>query len=181
MRNICKSPTPPLLRCLLLALFTSGTAHASDVAEANQTVSLFRKTDPGLDSFFNRAVGYAVFSSVGKGGLGIGGAYGSGVLFVHGKAVGTTTLAQATIGFQFGGQAYREIIFFETEKVLSDFRAGNFAFAAGVSAVALASGASANAKYRDGVAVFTSTKAGLMVEAAVGGQKFSYEPFGHKK
>jgi len=165
---------------LLLALCATAV-HASDVADANETVALFKKTDPSIDRFFSRAVGYAVFSSVGKGGLGIGGAYGSGVLFVHGKAVGTTTLAQATIGFQIGGQAYREIVFFEVEKVLSDFKAGNFAFAAGVSAVAVEAGAAAAAKYRDGVAVFTATKAGLMVEAAVGGQKFSFEPFGHKK
>lgn len=180
MRKSCKSSTPSVLPGLLLALCATAV-HASDVADANETVALFKKTDPSIDRFFSRAVGYAVFSSVGKGGLGIGGAYGSGVLFVHGKAVGTTTLAQATIGFQIGGQAYREIVFFEVEKVLSDFKAGNFAFAAGVSAVAVEAGAAAAAKYRDGVAVFTATKAGLMVEAAVGGQKFSFEPFGHKK
>lgn len=156
-------------------------AHADGIKDANDTVALFKKNDPSLTRFFSHAVGYAVFPSVGKGGLGIGGAYGSGILYVRGNPLGKTTLTQVTVGFQLGGQAYSEIIFFESEKVLADFKAGNFAFAAGVSAVALESGASASAKYRDGVVVFTATKAGLMFEAAIGGQKFSYDALGHKK
>jgi lipid-binding SYLF domain-containing protein len=153
-------------------------ADADDsIKEAKDTVQLFKNTDPGLDNFFARATGYAVFRSVGKGGLGVGGAYGSGVLFERGKAVGKTSLMQVTIGFQLGGQAYSEIIFFQTEKALADFKGGQFALAAEASAVALSSGASANAKYQQGVAIFTSSKGGLMYEASVGGQKFSYEPF----
>ncbi len=151
------------------------------VKDAKDIVDLFKKTDPGLDNFFARAAGYAVFPSVGKGGLALGGAYGSGVLFDHGRAVGKTSLTQVTIGFQLGGQAYSEIIFLQTENNLADFKTGQFALAAQASAVALSSGASANAKYQQGVAVFTSTKGGLMYEASVGGQKFSYEPFGERK
>jgi lipid-binding SYLF domain-containing protein len=151
------------------------------VKDAKDIVDMFKKTDPGLDNFFARAAGYAVFPSVGKGGLALGGAYGSGVLFDRGRAVGKTTLTQVTIGFQLGGQAYSEIIFLQTENNLADFKKGQFALAAQASAVALSSGASANAKYQQGVAVFTSTKGGLMYEASVGGQKFSYEPFGERK
>jgi lipid-binding SYLF domain-containing protein len=103
------------------------------------------------------------------------------VLFEKGKAVGKTSLAQVTIGLQLGGQSYSEVVFLETEAALNDFKKGNFALAAQVSAVAAASGAAANAKYASGVAVFTATKAGLMYEASVGGQKFGYEPFDGKK
>ncbi len=156
-------------------------APDESVRDAKDIVDMFKKTDPGLDNFFARAAGYAVFPTVGKGGLALGGAYGSGVLFQQGRAVGKTTLTQVTIGFQLGGQAYSEIIFLQTENNLADFKKGQFALAAQASAVALSSGASANAKYQQGVAVFTSTKGGLMYEASVGGQKFSYDPLGARK
>ena len=161
-----------------LALGGLSRAFGADhVSDATKTVGVYKKADPGLATFFDTAAGYAVFSGVGKGGAGIGGAYGKGILFEKGKAVGKTTLTQVTVGLQLGGQTYSEIIFFETEKALAEFKGSNFAFSAQASAVALKSGASANAKYRDGVAVFTATKAGLMFEASVGGQKFTYESF----
>lgn len=166
---------------LLALLVIPGSALADDVKDAQETVTLFKKADPGLSRFFEGSVGWAVFPTVGKGAIGIGGAHGSGVLFQGGKAVGTCTLTQVTIGFQLGGQAYSEIIFFETEKTLADFKKGSFALAAQVSAVAAVEGASANAKYQLGVAVFTMAKGGLMYEASVGGQKFSFEPFGKGK
>src|SRR5512134_490516 len=165
---------------LLALLALPGAASADDVKDAQETVAVFKKADPGLSRFFERSAGWAVFPTVGKGDIGIGGAHGSGVLFEGGKAVGTCSLTQVTIGFQLGGQAYSEIIFFESEKKVSDFKKGNFALAAQVSAVAAAEGASANAKYELGVAVFTIAKGGLMYEASVGGQKFSFEPFGKK-
>jgi lipid-binding SYLF domain-containing protein len=167
----------PLLALLALPL----TAVAGDVADAQETIALFKKTDPGLSRFFERSVGWAVFPTVGKGAIGIGGAHGSGVLFEKGKAVGTCTLTQVTVGFQLGGQAYSEIIFFETAATLADFKNGALALAAQVSAVAAVEGASANARYQLGVAVFTIAKGGLMYEASVGGQKFTFEPFGAKK
>jgi lipid-binding SYLF domain-containing protein len=117
-----------------------------------------------------------VFPGVGKGGVGVGGAYGRGELFEGGKLAGYCTLTQASIGLQLGGQKYTELIFFETKAALDRFKSGNFAFAAQASAVALKSGASANAKYAGGVAVFTMGEAGLMYEASIGGQKFSFEP-----
>src|SRR6185295_12473103 len=103
--------------------------------------------------------------------------HGSGIVYEKGRAVGRATLNQVSVGAQIGGQEFAEIIFFETPAALAKFKTGNFAFSASISAVALKSGASANAKYTDGVAVFTATKGGLMLEAAVGGQKFAFEPF----
>jgi lipid-binding SYLF domain-containing protein len=167
--------------CLTFALILAEPVRAGDpVQEAKETIQVFRKADPGISKFFNGAAGYAVFSTVGKGAIGIGGAGGSGVLFEKGNPVGKTSLTQVTIGFQLGGQSYSEIVFFQTAAALNDFKKGNFALAAQVSAVAASSGASANARYNGGVAVFTVAKGGLMYEASVGGQKFGYEPFGKK-
>jgi len=163
---------------LVLCLGLSSTVLAEvPVAEAQDTVAVFKKADPGIEGFLKSATGYVVFPTVTKGAFVVGGAGGSGVLFENGKPVGKTSLGQATIGLQAGGQAYSEIIFFENAATLSDFKKGNFGLAAQVSAVALSAGAAATAKYESGVAVFTATKTGLMVEASVGGQWFHYEPF----
>jgi lipid-binding SYLF domain-containing protein len=145
-------------------------------AEAKHAIAEFKKADPSLKRFFNAAHAYAVFPTVGKGGFGIGGAYGSGLVFRGGQVVGETSLAQLTIGFQLGGQAYREIIFFEDKSTFDDFKKGNFELSAQASAVAATFGASADADFDHGVAVFTLAKGGLMYEASIGGQKFSYEP-----
>jgi lipid-binding SYLF domain-containing protein len=181
MMNLRSAFQRVLIVGLLVGWGLAGKAHADDISDANETVTRFKKADPGLDRFFKNSVGYAVFPGVGKGAWVIGGAYGKGILYEGGEPVGSASLTQATVGFQFGGQAYAEIIFFETEGVLSDFKGGNFAFSGQVSGVALASGAAANANYQWGVAVFTAPKGGLMVEASVGGQKFSYTPFEKKR
>lgn len=146
-------------------------AASNAVAE---TIAAFKNKDPGIKVFFDKAYGYAVFPTVGKGGVGIGGAYGKGEVYERGRQVGTTSLSQLTIGFQLGGQAYSEIIFFKDKATLDNFKSGNFAFSAQASAVAVTAGASADADYSNGVAVFTLAKGGLMYEASVGGQKFSY-------
>ena len=151
-----------------------------DVKEAQETIAVFKKADPGLSRFFDNAVGYAVFPTVGKGAIGVGGAAGSGVVFEKGKAIGKASLTQVTVGAQLGGQTYSEVIFFETEPAMTDFKKGTLALAAQASAVAAAKDASANAKYEKGVAVFTTGKGGLMAEASIGGQKFAFEPFGKK-
>jgi lipid-binding SYLF domain-containing protein len=150
---------------------------ASLEQRAADTIAEFKQVDPSIErTFFATAKGYAVFPTVGKGAIGVGGAGGQGVLFEGDKIVGYCSLGQATIGLQLGGQAYSEVIFFETDKALSDFKAGNMKFAAQVSAVAAAADASANADYSNGVAVFTLAAEGLMYEASVGGQKFNYQP-----
>ncbi len=160
--------------CAALAVAPVPALSDDLVQEARDTIALFRKTDPQLVRFFDEAAGYVVFPTVGKGGAGVGGAYGKGVLFEGEKVVGRASLTQVTVGLQLGGQTYSEIIFFETPKALADFKKGEFALAAQASAVAAASGASANARYQQGVAVFSMAKGGLMGEASVGGQKFSY-------
>jgi len=142
------------------------------VAEA---VAAIKEKDPGIESFFEKATGYVVFPTVGKGGFGIGGARGKGLLMVGGETVAVVTLTQLTFGFQAGGQAYSEFIFFEDDLALGNFRRGNYELGAQASAVAIKAGASADANFNAGVAIFTQAKGGLMYEATVGGQKFKVE------
>lgn len=148
-------------------------ANSRAVAEA---VANFKNSDPGLSRFFDNAQGYAVFPTVGKGGMGVGGAYGKGEVYERGRLVGYSSITQLTFGLQLGGQAYSEIIFFRDRSDLNDFRNGNFEFGAQASAVAITAGASANAGYSNGVAVFTLAKGGLMYEATIAGQKFNFTP-----
>jgi lipid-binding SYLF domain-containing protein len=143
-------------------------------SDVRTTIDLAKEEDPGLDKFFDDSAGYAIFPTIGKGAIGIGGAYGKGELYEHGRLAGYCDMTQVSIGFALGGQGYTEFIFFETKEDVDRFKSGNFAFAAQASAVALKSGVSANAKYENGVAVFTMSEAGLMYEASIGGQKFSY-------
>ncbi|HQR29634.1 MAG TPA: YSC84-related protein [Anaeromyxobacteraceae bacterium] len=167
---------------LALAVATPVAAHAeATLKETQAAIAALKKADPGLKKFFDKAAGYAVFPDIGKGGFIVGGAGGSGFLFEGGKAIGKTTMAQATVGAQIGGQTYVEVIFFETKEALAAFKKGEWTMAAQVSAVVVKSGASADAKYNDGVAVFTMPKAGAMAEASIGGQKFTYTPNGAKK
>jgi lipid-binding SYLF domain-containing protein len=164
-------------------LVMTGCATAPPSVEGKATIETDAATalakaqtsDPSLTNVLNTAAGYAVFPTVGKGAAGVGGAYGKGVLFEKDVAVGYCDLTQASIGAQLGGQGYTEIICFETKTAVETFKQGNFRFDAQATAVVLKSGAGANAKFTDGVAVFTMDEAGLMVEAAVGGQKFSYQ------
>lgn len=149
----------------------------SDIrSEADAALAKAQQNDPTLIPIFRDAKGYAVFPTVGKGAAGIGGAYGKGVLYEGGTITGYCDLSQGSIGFQLGGQAYTEIIAFSTAEAISKFKTGNFAFDAQATAVAVKSGAGANAKYSGGVAVFTMDERGLMYEASIGGQKFSYQP-----
>lgn len=145
------------------------------------TIAMFKKEDPDLTTFFAKAYGYAVFPTVGKGGIGIGGAYGKGEVFQKGKQIGTTSLKQVSIGFQLGGQSYSEIIFFKNKKTFDQFTSGSFELSAQASAVAVKAGASSDAVYDNGMAVFTMAKGGLMYEASIAGQKFSYKPLVGKK
>jgi lipid-binding SYLF domain-containing protein len=179
MRTVTSIGVVVLAVSVLVGCSTTPKSAGDRVAldtKADSAIATARAKDPSLQRFFDTAVGYAVFPTVGKGAVGVGGAFGRGVLYEDGMPVGYCTLTQASIGLALGGQAYTEIIFFETPTALSRFKSGNFAFAAQATAVALKSGVGANAKYEDGVAVFTMGEAGLMYEASIGGQKFSYEP-----
>ena len=173
-----------LMPTLLFVLSTSALAGWDPTEEdrvkeseaAQQAINAFKETDPDLEIFFEKAHGYAVFPTVGKAGMGFGGAYGTGTVFKKGEEIGTTTLKQVSMGFEFGGEVYREIIFFGDKETLEDFKKGNFELDAQASAVALTKGASKNADFNDGVAVFTQTKGGMMFDVSVGGQKFTFEP-----
>jgi lipid-binding SYLF domain-containing protein len=180
-----------LLPALLLV---AGIAHA---AKYSDTIALFKHAGES-SSFFQKSYAYAVFPTVGEGGLGVGGAFGRGHVYVHERWVGDTTMGQVSVGFQAGGKAYSQIIFFEDKRALDEFESGSFEFTAGASAIAITaaagasvgtSGASAGASggekdaretgvYEKGMAVFTVAKGGLMYAATVAGQKFSYTPRG---
>ena len=146
-------------------------------AKADQALQTARYTDASLAPLLDSAKGYAVYPSVGKGGVGVGGAYGRGILYEDGTATGYTDLSQATIGFQLGGQKYTEILVFNQQNALERFKFDELTFSSQATAVALKSGAGANAKFKNGVAVFTMSEQGLMFEASIGGQNFSYQPF----
>ncbi|MBC7836023.1 MAG: hypothetical protein H7Y88_13130 [Phycisphaerales bacterium] len=145
-------------------------------SDADRVLAKARGSDPTLATRLDNSAGYAVFPTVGKGAVGVGGAYGKGVLYERGVPVGYCDLTQGTIGFQLGGQAYSEIIVFESQNDVNHFKSGNLEFNAQATAVALKSGAGANAKYEHGVAVFTMNESGLMYEASIGGQGFDYRP-----
>jgi lipid-binding SYLF domain-containing protein len=179
--------------CISMTLFALSSQSA--VADSyTDTIALFKNAGASA-AFFKSSYGYAVFPTIGKGGLVVGGAHGNGRVYQKGNYVGDTSMTQLSIGFQAGGQAYSEMIFFQDQRSFTEFTSGNFQFGGNVSAVAITAGASASAgtggstagasggkkdattagEYQKGVAVFTIAKGGLMYEASVSGQKFSYK------
>ena len=169
------------LLLLLMLSFFSFVSMAQDeekdekiIADSDDAKAAFLKDDPGLADFFSDSYGYIILPNVGKGAWGVGAATGNGVAYENGKHIGFARMTQVTIGFQAGGQTYSEVVFFETKEAFDRFKEGKIEMSAQVSAVAAASGASANAKYNEGVLVFTRTKKGLMYEASVGGQQFKF-------
>jgi lipid-binding SYLF domain-containing protein len=162
--------------CLLVVGAAASAWDAEGEKNALAAIEEFKKADPSIDAFFNDAHGYAVFPEITKGAIGIGGAAGDGTVFQGGSSIGSSSMSQVTIGLQLGGQTYREAIFFENEAALENFKKGNYEVAAGASAIAVKAGASKTAGYEHGVAIFTMGIGGLMFEASIGGQKFTYEP-----
>ena len=140
-----------------------------------QAIIKANENDPALTMWFDTAYAYAVFPKVGKGGFIVGGAHGDGLVIRGDTTVGSSSLSQITVGAQIGGQVYAQYIMFKDQTAFEHFTRGNFEMGAQVSAVAVTAGASADASYDSGVAVFTLADGGLMVEATVGGQKFKYE------
>jgi lipid-binding SYLF domain-containing protein len=166
-----------MLFSLSFVLFGQTKKDKEIISESKEAKKSLLKLDKGMGKFFSSAYGYVIFPNVGKGGLGVGGASGNGAVYKQGKLVGMAKLSQLSIGFQAGGQSFREIVFFEAKEGFDRFAENKIEFAAQVSAVAAAAGVSADAKYVEGVAVFTMAKGGLMYQASVGGQKFKYDPF----
>lgn len=165
----------------LLALGACNTAPSSEqgkarlVRNSGDALAQAQDNDSSLRPVISRSAGYAIFPSVGKGAIGVGGAYGKGDVYQSGAVVGYCDMTQASIGFALGGQSYTEILVFENTAAIERFKNGQFRFDAQATAVALKSGAGANAKFSNGVAVFTMDETGLMYEASIGGQKFSYQ------
>ncbi|MEO8774272.1 MAG: lipid-binding SYLF domain-containing protein [Gelidibacter sp.] len=165
--------------CMLIA-FTAFSQSKKDkkiMADATTAKATLIKADKGLSKYFSSAAGYVLFPNVGEGGFIIGGASGNGVVYEGLKAIGMADLKKLDIGFQAGGQAIIEVVFFETKEALERFKEGHFEFSAEASAVAVESGVAVNAAYNDGVVAFALPKAGLMADASIGGQKFSYKSF----
>ena len=154
------------------------TSEERDVlnAQVDETVTLFKIEDPGIQHFFDTAYGYAVFPRVTKGAFLVGGAYGRGEVFKQNGMVGYSSLSQATLGFSFGGEFFREIVFFIDKPEFDKFCSEEYVFAAQVTGIALTEGAAAKADYSYGKAVFIMADSGLMVDASLGGQKFMYTP-----
>jgi len=179
--------------CLLIASLAL-PAFPALADSYDDTIALFKNAGASA-AFVTSSYGYAVFPTIGKGGLIIGGAYGEGHVYKQGKHVGDTSVTQVSVGFQAGGQAYSEIVFLQDRRAFDEFTSGDFSFSGNVSAVAITAGASASAGteateagasggkkdattaggYQRGIAVFTIAKGGLMYEASVSGQKFSYK------
>ena len=153
----------------------SGESQKLEAAEA--AIAEFKATDSGLAEYFKKAYAWAVFPTIGKGGFIFSGAYGDGVVYEKGRPIGTTSVTQASIGLTIGGQTSSELLFFRDKAALDNFRSGNYEFSAQASAVIAREGAAAKTSYDNtGVAVFVHVKGGAMLEASIGGQKFTYHP-----
>ena len=202
MDDICikkgnKMKPVKILLMTIGVLLIAGNGFPVVAADYDETISVFRRS-PAVQPFFDNAYGYAVFPTVGKGGIVVGGAYGEGRVYRQGKVTGKVSLSKVSVGFQLGGQAFSEIIFFQDKRAYDEFTSGRFEFDASMSAVVITAGAQAKAGtegvtagasagpatgtqaqigYNKGLAVFVHTKGGLMYEAAIGGQKFDFTPF----
>jgi len=189
-----------LQRKFVLLLLVVGLGHGATAwsDKYDDALQVFQQAGAS-GALFDNSHGYALFPSIGKGGIGIGGARGKGKVFVAGQHVGNTTMTQVTIGLQLGGQAYSMIIFFEDERAYTEFSSGNFEFGAQATAVAITAAASAGTStagggtagasggkndattaggYTKGMAIFTVVKGGMMYEASLGGQKYKFTPVG---
>ena len=180
---------------LLFAAIVLSWAAIAGADEYSDTIALFKNAGQSA-AFFEKSYGYAVFPTIGKGGLVVGGAHGTGRVYRHGVYVGDSSMTQVSVGFQAGGQAYSQIIFFEDQRAFDEFTKGNFEFGADVNAVAITAAAGAHAgtegagagasggqkdaktagQFYKGLAVFTIVKGGAMYQATVAGQKFSFNP-----
>jgi lipid-binding SYLF domain-containing protein len=184
---------PVVLIMVMVALILSHPAHADKFTD---TIEIYKKSET-VQPFFKNAYGYAVFPTIGKGGIGIGGSFGKGQVYQGGKVTGETSVIKGSIGFQVGGQAFSQMIFLKDKRAYDEFASGNFEFDASASAVAItagvqakagtegatsgvsagpATGKQAPASYHKGMAVFVYTIGGLMYEASIGGQKFTFKP-----
>jgi len=186
----------PLILVIALIFGVSAVAAAAEVEDYSSTINVF-KDSPAVAKFFENSYGYAVFPTIGKAGFVIGGSYGKGQVYRNGKVTGKTSVIEGSIGFQLGGEAFSEIIFFQDKRAYDEFTSGSFEFGATAQAVVITAGAQAKAgtagasagasagpktgvqaetDYVKGMATFVHSKGGLMYEASIGGQKFTFDP-----
>lgn len=186
-----------LVLFVILVLGVRGNSVAIEAEDYSSTINVFRDS-PVVEKFFKNSYGYAVFPTIGKAGFIIGGSYGKGQVYKDGQVTGKATVAEGSIGFQLGGEAFSEVIFFKDKRAYDEFTSGSFEFGATAQAVAITAGAQAKAGtsgssagasvgpkigeqaetgYVKGMATFVHIKGGLMFEASIGGQKFKFEPF----
>jgi lipid-binding SYLF domain-containing protein len=184
---------PILMIIFVLALALANPVQADKFTD---TIDIYKKSE-AVQPFFKNAYGYAVFPTIGKAGIGIGGSYGTGQVYKGGKVTGEVSVIKGSIGWQLGAQAFSQMIFFEDKRAYDEFTSGNFEFDATASAVVITAGAQAKAgteggtagasagpatgaqaktSYHKGMAVFVHAKGGLMYEASIGGQKFTFKP-----
>jgi lipid-binding SYLF domain-containing protein len=154
------------------------TKESRDVlnAETIEAISVFNTKDPGIQHFFDTAYGYAVFPRIYKGGFWVGGAYGRGQVYRQKELIGYSSMTQASLGFSFGGEYFREVIFFDSKPEFDNFVSGQYALSGQVTGVAISAGVAAKATYQNGVLVFMTSQKGLMVDVSVAGQKFEFVP-----
>lgn len=185
-----------LILSVAVSLGLSSVSVAAEAEDYSKTINVFRES-PAVAKFFKNSYGYAVFPTVGKAGFVVGGSYGKGQVYRGGKATGKSTVVEGSVGFQFGGEAFSEIIFFKDKRAYDEFTNGSFEFDATAQAVAITAGAQAQGgttgasagasagpktavqaetQYVNGMATFVHAKGGLMVEFSIGGQKFTFEP-----
>ncbi|MBC2754097.1 MAG: lipid-binding SYLF domain-containing protein [Desulfobacteraceae bacterium] len=184
-----------------MAIFASNFSNLAHADSYLNAIEVFKKS-PAVQPFFQNAYGYAVFPTIGKAGFVIGGAYGEGKVYRGGEVTGKSSIVKLSIGWQAGGQAFSEIIFFQDKRAYEEFTSGEFTFDAQASAVVITAGVQAQAgtkgvsagatagpatgvqaetNYIKGMAVFVHAKGGLMYEAAIGGQMFNFTPVEGKK
>lgn len=180
-----KKPCTVVLKIICIFAFTSLLAACAgwnpnqeqdDAENVKMTIEHFLEKDPGLKVFFDKAYGYTVFPTAGKGAYIVGGSYGQGFVYEQGNLIGYATIVSASVGLQIGGQGFSEIIFFKDQITMDAFKKGNVEFSAQASAVAVTLGVAAKTDYNQGVAIFVLPKGGLMADLSVGGQKFTFEP-----
>jgi len=185
-----------LVFMIVLTLGASSVFAAAEVEDYSGTINVFKES-PAVAKFFNNSYGYAVFPTIGKAGFIVGGSYGKGQVYRDGKVTGKTSVVEGSVGFQLGGEAFSQIIFFQDKRAYDEFTSGNFEFGATAQAVVITAGAQAKAgttgtsagasagpktgvqaetEYVKGMATFVHSKGGLMYEASIGGQKFTFEP-----
>ncbi len=177
MKRTIHNPFLLALTLITLSPVLTATARGDLAADAETAIRNLRSADSTLTNLFNNSAGYALFPRVGKAGLILGAEHGKGIVYEKGKPIGEATVTEINVGPKVGGEAFYEIVFFETAEALAGFKEDHFEMCAKVNAVAAAEGAALNAKYQEGVIVFTMPRSGLMAQVAIGGQKFRFKPF----